>query len=449
VAIYTQQNDGTEKTRYIHTDHLGSTDVITDENGQIKGRMSFAAFGNRRHADWDNPTSVLAGIETHHGFTGHEHLDEVGIIHMNGRLYDPQLGRFLSPDVQVQYPDQTQSFNRYTYVNNNPLSYTDPSGYGFFSKLWKKIRRIAAVVVAVVAAVWTLGFTALLTGNVYIAAAAAGFVGGFTYGVTATGNLQSAFQYGLVGANVGLAIVSAFKLGSGLVKGAKNFFDLAARPVGSFGGPDVAVAQLAQNAGHHYTNYVVRRQIGRIAEKNGISTATLNISLISLSFAGNQIVGNRIKPDGTESGLPEIHGVLSRMPDSGGLINSADYPALNNIVGLPFDVVDVVLGYQGLPTATWVDAYNEGYFGKSIAGHSLGSLDASNLSGIGLVKSARLFSLPFGNISPSSASLTIGSLDIMNGGFAGKLLNPFATVSTGRNGMVGHRWCYYLDYQCN
>jgi len=62
------------------------------------------------------------------GFTGHEHLTQFGLINMNGRLYDPLVGRFLSPDNYVQSPGLTQGYNRYSYCLNNPLRYTDPSG---------------------------------------------------------------------------------------------------------------------------------------------------------------------------------------------------------------------------------------------------------------------------------------------------------------------------------
>ncbi len=62
------------------------------------------------------------------GFTGHEHLVEFGLIDMNGRVYDPMLGRFLSPDPYVQLPGYADNFNRYSYCLNNPLVYTDPSG---------------------------------------------------------------------------------------------------------------------------------------------------------------------------------------------------------------------------------------------------------------------------------------------------------------------------------
>jgi RHS repeat-associated protein len=91
---------------------------------------SFDAWGRRRSAnDWnytldaaDQP--LFAG----RGFTGHEHLPEFGLINMNGRLYDPLLGRFLSPDNNVQMPDFSQNFNRYSYALNNPLVYVDPDG---------------------------------------------------------------------------------------------------------------------------------------------------------------------------------------------------------------------------------------------------------------------------------------------------------------------------------
>lgn len=79
---------------------------------------------------WDGvpfgPTYVSSSSR---GYTSHEHLDEVGLIHMNGRVYDPELARFLSPDLFIQAPTNTQSYNRYSYVMNNPLSFTDPSGY--------------------------------------------------------------------------------------------------------------------------------------------------------------------------------------------------------------------------------------------------------------------------------------------------------------------------------
>lgn len=77
---------------------------------------------------WGKQTVALNTIGLHRGYTGHEMLSEFDIINMNGRLYDPVLGRFFNPDNYVQMPDNSQSFNRYSYCLNNPLKYTDPSG---------------------------------------------------------------------------------------------------------------------------------------------------------------------------------------------------------------------------------------------------------------------------------------------------------------------------------
>lgn len=80
---------------------------------------------------WGNQTISQESFYFRRGYTGHEMLPEYGLINMNGRLYDPQLGRFLSPDNYVQMPDFSQSFNRYSYCINNPLKFTDPDGEWF------------------------------------------------------------------------------------------------------------------------------------------------------------------------------------------------------------------------------------------------------------------------------------------------------------------------------
>ena len=77
-------------------------------------------------------------------------LDEVGVIHMNGRIYDAKLGRFLQADPFIQAPLDTQMLNRYSYTRNNPLNATDPSGY-FLKDLFKAIFDIIGVVVSIAA----------------------------------------------------------------------------------------------------------------------------------------------------------------------------------------------------------------------------------------------------------------------------------------------------------
>lgn len=115
-------------TVYLHTDHLGSVEATTNALGQFVNRMSFGAWGERQKSDW-KPGTPTETLLTSNGFTGHDQLDSHNLVHMGGRVYDPNLGRFLSADLFVQSPYDSQSYNRYSYTFNNPLSYTDPTGY--------------------------------------------------------------------------------------------------------------------------------------------------------------------------------------------------------------------------------------------------------------------------------------------------------------------------------
>lgn len=122
---------------YVHRDHLNSVDVITNQTGNVVDGFGYDPFGKRRLENWSGditPAELYEIITNTHlrtsrGFTDHEHMDKVGIIHMNGRIYEPTIGRFLSADPIVQVPTYSQSYNRYSYVFNSPLSFTDPSGF--------------------------------------------------------------------------------------------------------------------------------------------------------------------------------------------------------------------------------------------------------------------------------------------------------------------------------
>ncbi|SFV02101.1 RHS repeat-associated core domain-containing protein [Polaromonas sp. YR568] len=117
-------------TSYFHNDHLSSVVAISDETGTVVERMAFDAWGKRRFVNGTpDVLDSIVGFNTDRGYTMHEHLDEMGVIHMNGRIYDPLIGRFMSADPFIQSPDTLQSYNRYAYVLNNPLTLTDPSGY--------------------------------------------------------------------------------------------------------------------------------------------------------------------------------------------------------------------------------------------------------------------------------------------------------------------------------
>jgi RHS repeat-associated protein len=133
VQIIASRNSGGQTVHYVTTDALGSADRIIDAAGASLANLSFSAFGSRRGSGWTgNPTGsdqTQIRNTTRHGFTWHEHLDNVGLVHMNGRVYDPAIGRFASADPFVQAPYDSQGLNRYSYVGNNPLSFTDPSGF--------------------------------------------------------------------------------------------------------------------------------------------------------------------------------------------------------------------------------------------------------------------------------------------------------------------------------
>ena len=120
--------EASNDTLYLHTDNLGSVEAISDKLGAFVSRMSFSDWGKRQQSDWKTG-SPTGSFPTANGYTGHHQLDQHKLVHMGGRVYDPGLGRFLSADLFVQSPYSSQSFNRYSYVFNNPLSNVDPSGY--------------------------------------------------------------------------------------------------------------------------------------------------------------------------------------------------------------------------------------------------------------------------------------------------------------------------------
>jgi RHS repeat-associated protein len=228
-AIYTIEqtagNSPVHKLATILTDHLDSTDVllIGTWNGSVwsnfqSERQSFNPWGERRNANtWaslrtgsgdDRQTS---GANYKRGFTGHEMLDDFGLIHMNGRIYDPELGRFLSADPYVQVPEYSQNFNRYSYVLNNPLTYTDPSGHKI-SGLWAAIAMVVIAVVAWYVAPMVLGalpgtLGATLGGTTLTALAAQGafigFVSGAAGGVISGASGAEILKGALVGAITG------------------------------------------------------------------------------------------------------------------------------------------------------------------------------------------------------------------------------------------------------
>jgi len=115
---------------YYHQDNLHSVIFITDADGDVVNEYTYDSFGNIRRADC--PGMALSSpklcIPNRYAFTGREWEPEIEMYHYRRRTYNPDAGVFTSEDKAVIYTGDTQSLNRYSYVNNNPLNYVDPSG---------------------------------------------------------------------------------------------------------------------------------------------------------------------------------------------------------------------------------------------------------------------------------------------------------------------------------
>ena len=215
VYIKDKKTDGQWHLYYICRDYLGSITHITDANGALVQELSYDAWGRLRNpADQKvyepgkEPKLFLG-----RGYTGHEHLSPFGLINMNARLYDPALGRFLSPDPYVQAPDFSQNFNRYSYGLNNPLIYTDQNG-----------EFINLIIGAAVGGVfnWAMhGFQFNAKGLAYFGVGAlSGALGaGIAGGITAAFTPGVSFGAGFMGTQAAMNTISA-SYASSLISGA-------------------------------------------------------------------------------------------------------------------------------------------------------------------------------------------------------------------------------------
>ncbi|PWN65327.1 RHS repeat-associated core domain-containing protein [Chryseobacterium viscerum] len=196
------ETDGSYK--FLHKDYIGSILAISDEAGNKLEQRHFDAWGNFTHLQIGNGAIIAdkntidnASLLIERGYTSHEHFAEVGIIHMNGRLYDPLLRRFLNADENIQDPTNTQNYNKYGYVMNNPLMFNDPNGecfvplFGVLVASWVAGAVVGTMVAAgmyilksLVSGTWSWGGFArsLLLGAVTGAA-----TGGLTGGLSASG----------------------------------------------------------------------------------------------------------------------------------------------------------------------------------------------------------------------------------------------------------------------
>ena len=184
--------------------------------------LSYDAWGQRRNGTtWGDLSALALGSfdtsRTKRGYTGHEMLDTVGIVHMNGRIYDPTLGRFMQADPVIQFPHYSQGYNRYSYVLNNPLAYTDPTGY-FIDKLFKKVFRGVNKVFGDVAPFLSIALLAIPGMQMWVTQSwLHAFQFGFWTGGIVTGSLRGAL-FGGISAAAFYGIGSQFTAETGLLQ---------------------------------------------------------------------------------------------------------------------------------------------------------------------------------------------------------------------------------------
>jgi RHS repeat-associated protein len=133
---------GATQLNYLHRDRLGSMVAISGEAGGVLVEMqAYDSWGKRRDTATPVTPDTIDGVVDNKGYTGHEMLDKLDLVHMNGRVYDPLVARFMSADPFIQDPTHSQSYNRYTYVWNNPTNLTDPTGFAAKDVTAASIRR--------------------------------------------------------------------------------------------------------------------------------------------------------------------------------------------------------------------------------------------------------------------------------------------------------------------
>jgi len=239
--VATVASNGT--MHFWHQDHLGSSTVITDSTGAKVQALAYFPYGATR----TNQSFTTPAVDVPYKYTGQE-LDSTGLYYYEARYYDPVIGRFISPDTIVPDLLDPQSLNRYSYVYNNPLRYTDPTGHcpwciwiaigvgvtagsvssGIQSDWDLKATLVGGVIGGVSAAVGYGVFEPAMAAFASFGPIGSGIAGGIVAG--AAGGYTSAILANMAGYNVdiGLAIASGAAAGA-IAGGAFGFgagFDL-------------------------------------------------------------------------------------------------------------------------------------------------------------------------------------------------------------------------------
>ncbi|MBI5050671.1 MAG: hypothetical protein HZC11_07350 [Nitrospirae bacterium] len=222
---------GVEAISYFHSDHLGSSNIITDSSGKQIGFTEFTPYGST--------FKQTGSFDPKHKFTGKELDSSTGLYYYGARYYDPFFGRFITPDTIVQAPYDPQSLNRYSYCRNNPINLVDPTGHSW----WKNIFKAIGIAVAGIAlTIFSGGALAPLVGTYWAGVATGAFMG-----ATIGGSFAAA-----TGGNIGMGLLTGFVGGAvfaGLAPGLGTLSDGVFRGItlGGAQGPLTAGASMGSN----------------------------------------------------------------------------------------------------------------------------------------------------------------------------------------------------------
>ncbi|MYM57744.1 type IV secretion protein Rhs [Vibrio sp. OCN044] len=415
IALNTQSMDDNnqlkdKQIRYLHYDALNSVDMITDGYGNVVERRSYDTWGKLRGIIWrqDDLMAVTQPVITSRAYTGHENIEEVELVHMNGRVYDPELARFISADPYVQQLYSVGSFNRYSYVLNNPLSYTDPSGY-FFKPLKKIVRKVIKKIdYGVAKALVSIG-SAFCGPWAPACAAVASYQVDRAHGMSSKDSLKSAAvaggsQWVFTSGNI-TTQQAAIRTGS-VVLASKNP-KLGQAVMFLQGNWGESTQSMIQNAVGSSLQYLAQGEIQRQAARMGLSLEEFNLILGLNSKIGLHIAG------GAYNGSSHVTGFTSRH----------DKP----IFGVIWDINDTLLNVQGLTDAVSSSVINSLPSSRHLKGHSLGAWRVNNLLRLGYIKSATLFSLPGFSYPAAGSQGYCATFDFICGGGAMSVMRPSTT----------------------
>jgi len=224
----TKPNTPSEKRYYYHSNHLGSVNVVTDEQGKVVERRDYKPYGDP--FDWTGPRSGPRELLL--TFDGQRYDDSTGFYYFGARHYDAQLGRFLTADTQVPDPMNPKTLHRYAFAGGNPIRYSDPTGHAWYDWLLGIFIVIALVVIGAILTVVTFG------------AAGPPLLVGLTLGLAFLGAgvfAAVALAHGFMptSSNFWLAVAGGFALGAAIGAG------LAALPTAIAGGFWASIAASA------------------------------------------------------------------------------------------------------------------------------------------------------------------------------------------------------------